>query len=517
MSIRKLSKITVGEMIDLEVNFLGEINAYRMSLVQIGKHFLSHVLNINVFKLDFEEVKKLYVESSNKEDIPTNESEFYKSIVKDYLWLESEPKEKVLEYFYKATDDIKKIDLHLHYIDAELAKLEDSKKTIGWLNGGERYKRNLLEYYKDKNQVAKNEILEFLSENIESYAFSKCKKSLYSAYFSGFFGGEMPYRYSRGLFFDSDFDRYDVRNMTEMSNKFLDLPVPAYKKVKGLYENNQEEFYQFAMEYISGDLEGISNVIDRTHDYITKSHIINNRKDALFAIINHFRNKDYLSAVNMLPMQIEGVFHDVCLAVGIDESRLDISSINEKLRIIQKEFNNFIYFEYYSFKFPVMRNMIAHGKLIESNVEHTAIMLMLDLIPVFELSLSEEIPVNKKIVLLDKALKNDFDSLVSFFDYLDIEIPSFYNRESELEEIIKMYNRDEFWCYIEGKVKSEKIEKVNNSKIMKFVKKLNRTKLCKDKSKDFLKNMPILVQKMKEAELERNAKMQSIQKVMKKN
>lgn len=517
MCSRKLSKLTFGEMIDLEISFIADFDVYRMPLVLIGKHFLSYVLNINVFQSNFEEVKGLYIKSSEKKDIPTSENDFYKEVVKDYLWLEHEPKEKLLELFYKAKDDIENIDSQLDYINKELIKLEDSKKINGWLNGEKRYKRNLLEYYRDKNQVAKNEILDFISKDIEAFAFSKCRKNLHMASLGVFFSGGMPYRYSRGLFFDPDFDRYDVRNMTEMSNKFLDLPVPTYREIKKLYKDDKNEFYHFANEYISGDLEGVKNVLEKTHDYIKKSHIIHNRQDVLVAILNHFKNKDYISVVNILPMQIEGMFHDICLAVGVDESRLDISSMNEKLRIIQKKLNHFIYFEYYSFKFPVIRNMIAHGKLIESNIEHTAIMLMLDLIPVFELSLSEEIPVNKKISLLDKVVKDDFDSLVEFLDYQDVEIQCFYNKSSDLDEALKKYNDDKFWCYLEDKVKSEKIENINNSKIMRFIKKIHGTKLCKDKSSKFLKNMPGLIQEMKEAELNRKAKMEPILQALKQN
>ena len=485
-------------MIDLECNFLGSVNVYRLSLFQIGKHFLSYALNIDAFKLEFEEVKKKYIESSNEKKFPQGEEDFYKQIVKEYLWLENEPKEKLLKYFYRAKDDIESIEQHLNYINVELEKLKNSKRTLGWLNGEKRYKRNLLEYYRDKNQVAKSEILSFMSKDIEAYAFSKCKKNLLSASLN-VFSGRMPYKYSRGLFIDPEFNIYDVRNMTDMSNKFLDLPVSTYKKVKKLHKENQEEFYCFAMDYISGNVEGIINVIEQTYDYINRSHIINSRKNVLLAIIKHFNDKDYVSVVNILPMQIEGIFHDVCLGMGVDESRLDISSINEKLRIIEKELNNFMYFEYYSFKFPVTRNKIAHGRLLEANLEHTAIMLMLDLIPVFELSLSKEIPSNKKMTLLDKVLKNDFGSLIEMFNYQDVVIPSFYCREADLEQALIMYNKDEFWCYIEEKVKSEKIEKINDSKIMKFIKKINGTKLCKSKSSDFLKNMPTLIKKMNKA------------------
>lgn len=67
--------------------------------------------------------------------------------------------------------------------------------------------------------------------------------------------------------------------------------------------------------------------------------------------------------------------------------------------------NHFIYFEYYSFKFPIIRNIVAHGKLIAGDIEQTAIMLMLDLLPVCELATSEDIPIIKNKINKQNHIK----------------------------------------------------------------------------------------------------------------
>lgn len=211
-----------------------------------------------------------------------------------------------------------------------------------------------------------------------------------------FFSGDMPYLYSRGLIARQEFDVYNIKNLTELSNKFLDLPPNAYHEIKELFTNNKDEFYAIAKEYISVGFNENNGLFDKIENLIQTNHIIANRKEILLTIINHYKGRNFISVINMLPMQIEGIFHDICLEIGIDESRLDIASINEKLRIIQSHMNHFIYFEYYSFKFPIIRNIVAHGKLIAGDIEQTAIMLMLDLLPVCELATSEDIPIIKK-------------------------------------------------------------------------------------------------------------------------
>jgi hypothetical protein len=519
MESKKISQLTVGELIDIEFEAFKNCNRCRLSLVQIAKRFLSSLLDIDVYKLDFDSIRSAYIESSGRDKISLVENGFYLEISQRYLYLVHEPKEKLLELFYIATDDLKNINSQLSYIDSENERLINNKKKNGRLNGEERYYKNQLEYYKDKNMSAKEEILEFISCDIEFYAVQKCKKDLMSSLggLTMFFTGSMPYRYSRGLMFNAEFDQYDVRNMTEMSNKFLDLPVGSHREIKELYENDKDKFYLFAKEYISGDMPEFKNALDKIRGFIKSSHIVGNRKEVLNTIIMHYERKDFLSVVNMLPLQVEGMFHDVCLAIGIDESRLDIASINEKLRIIQSHFNQFIYFEYYSFKFPVMRNMVAHGKLVEGNLEHTAIMLMLDLLPVCEFSLSEEIPINKKIKLLKEIGCDKFESLIEMFEYIDTEISSFYRLDKEYELALTLYESDKFWEYLESLLKKEKLENLQKSKVMRFIKKLNATKLAKEKSTNFLKKMPDFIGSMKKEEAERKKRLEPFLKALKAN
>ncbi|WET41679.1 hypothetical protein [Citrobacter enshiensis] len=492
MSKKKLKEITIGELYHLSYDAFEKHNKSRMTLRQIGRQFIDYTLGLNSFKIDFSQVRLNFINESGIQDVTEDENEFYKYIAKWYVGLEKEPRDMVLDLFYHASDDLQKIDSQLKLINAHLKGLEEKKKISGWLNGEERYDRNLYEYYRDKNQSAKDEILKFLAEDLEDYALLKCQHHYTLLPTLGFFTGPMPYSYSRGIMF-SNLDSFDVEQMTVMSNKFLDLPLPQYTLINSLYKNDKEKFYEFAKGFISGEIEGLDCALDKIEGYFLTSHIIGKRRDVLSVIISHYKNEDYVSVVNMLPMQIEGIFHDICTELGIDESRLDISSINEKLRILKDSIHGFIYFEYYSFKFPVIRNIVAHGKLVEADIEQEAIMLMLDLLPVCDMAVSDEIPVFRKIKLLNKILCNDFESLMKYMSLYDIVIPDFYDLADDIQTAESKLSSDNFWTYLRNEVKKSEVKDINESNIVKFVKNLNGRKICKQRANEFLKDLPNVI------------------------
>lgn len=518
MQNKKISKLTGSELKEIENFTFNEHSLFDLSLTEIAKKLLSNLLELNIYESSFENVRASYVESSNHEDVSSEEITFHKEICKRYLYIKFEPRKKLLELFSKARLDIKKINSQLAYINSEELKLSDTKKEKGRLTGEERYYRNQLDCYKQKNILAKTEIIDFLTDDIESYALNECKEILGINFnFTKLFTGEMPYRYSYGHFFKNIINEFDVRSLNNISNKFLDLPFGSHKKIEKLYLNDKKEFYILAKEYIQGELPDFENAFVKINGYIKSNHIINRRAEVLTTILEHYKNKDFLSVVNMLPLQIEGIFHDICLAVGINESRLDIASINEKLRIIQSSFDHFIYFEYFSFKFPVIRNMVAHGQLIEDNHEHTAIMLILDLLPVCEFSTSTKIPVNNKIKLIKEANNQNFNSLIKLLDFIEVEIPVFYRLEEQYISGIALYRSEEFWNYIESELANEKIEEINKSIILKFIGKLKTSRLAEEKCEYFFQNLSKYIEERTKEAINRKKRVEDFLKLLKSN
>ncbi|EAU5324428.1 hypothetical protein EFI09_24210, partial [Salmonella enterica] len=78
------------------------------------------------------------------------------------------------------------------------------------------------------------------------------------------------------------------------------------------------------------------------------------------------------------------------------------------------------------------------------------------------------------------------------------------------------FRSEEFWNFITDEIKKEKTDRINNSAIMKFLKKINEKKLSPEKSKDFFKSMPSIIKEMKEIESKRKDYINKILKDIKK-
>jgi hypothetical protein len=216
--------------------------------------------------------------------------------------------------------------------------------------------------------------------------------------------GDSPYAFGR-RYHMAPADPYDVRSLDEYSNKFMDLPVSSYREFVKECKISPEKFKEYATAYINGIPGELPSVQEKLADLVERSHILFIRKQVIETMLRHFANKDYISFVSMAPLQIEGIFADICRGIGISESQLDISSLNDKLQHIDERMRSFFFFEYYSFKFPVLRNLVAHGGLVDGELEDTAIHLMLDLLPVCELTISEELPIMHALEVLTACLK----------------------------------------------------------------------------------------------------------------
>lgn len=481
---KKISTLTVGKFIEIRKEVFDDERIFDYSFLEIGKLFLSKILEINTEQSNFKDIRNEYIESSKNKEISELEIDFYKDICFKYLSLEKEPKETLFNSYRQVTKDLEEIEKNILYINSEIKKLENKKQSKDLkYNIEDRYYSNQLSFYKEKNFIAKNEIIDFLVKDIKNDAIKKSQKESSSSYqFTNLFNKIMPYKFSKAPLFSFLGNDYDVRDLTPLSNKFLDLAARAYPEIKNLYNDNKEEFFEFAKMYISEKINDKEDVITEIINLIETNHILNRRKDVLKTIFNHYKNEDYISVVNILPLQIEGIFHDISIELGISESQSNKTAINELLKILDKNTSSFHYFEYYSFIFPITRNKVAHGELIEDNLEHTAIMLILDLLPVCQFAVSEDIKINKVIKLMKNIEKNGKeDELLEFIQYLDICIPKFYKISSLRENILKKYSEDKFWDYINEKIMEEDINNLEKENLIKYIGILKKNKIAYDK------------------------------------
>ncbi|OQY47310.1 MAG: hypothetical protein DRR08_33820 [Candidatus Parabeggiatoa sp. nov. 2] len=400
------------------------------------------------------------------------------------MQLVKEPRESLLNLYNNASKDLQSIQANLDYLQTDKERIEKIKKAGNLLSGKQRYRLKMIDFYRQKNISAREEIINFLSLGIRKRASSDSSKKRLRLRIPSIFSNKGPYNFAKRMFLGED--SYNIQHFSEASNKFLDLYIKEYKKMRDLFKINKNAFFVQAEKYIDD-----KGYVSKISDLLEKSHLLNSRKKVITALINHYNNGDYISFINMVPLQIEGIFHDYCLELGIDQSTIEISSINEKLELINKKDSEFYHFEYYSFIFPVIRNDVAHGRLIFCD-KNTSIMLFLDLLHVCELVFSESLPVNqmvnmaKKIseAIKRKTVKYSYSDLIDWIEFIDIEIPSFYQLDDTCDAIRREYEEDGFWNYLENKYLEEE---ENRADLDKAIAKLKRNNVAKNRCQRFLK------------------------------
>lgn len=491
----KANSMTFGELISLRTSVLKEHDIFALGKKAVAKTFVQKMLNLER-ETTFQEVEAAFRSSNFSDGTPDEADKFWPFIEKEYLHLEIEPSNKFLEVSMQVSNDLARIASNLKYIKHERNALEDKKIKHGRLSPNERYYRNQLDYFENKNIVARNEIVDFMADGIRPYAIKKSSvpSPLHNPF--GFIFGDSPYRFGRAFLWAIN-DPYDVRSLDEYSNKFTDLPVQAHIDLIEDCKKSPENFRELALAYINGDPDHFHSTKEKIIDFVSRSHLLGRRKQVIETMLKHFERKDYISFVSIAPLQIEGIFADICRELGVSESQLDISSLNAKLEHIDGKMNSFFYYEYYSFKFPVLRNLVAHGGLVDGELENTAIHLMLDLLPVCELTISEDLPINHAMKVLDEANKKKFDKLVDWLSLRDqVEIPDFYNEQAKIDATDAHYSSPEFWEYLESQLTTlTDVSEVKGSIPVKTASLIKNKGLATEQAIKFLKSSGSVAEK----------------------
>lgn len=478
---------TVGEIFRLSAKVLNENDVFKMGKRQLAKIFLRELLDLNTSATD-EELESTYKARTPRKEIPSEPEEFWSFVEKEYLHLEAEPKTTFAELSFRVNEDLIALDENISYIKTELKSIEEKKNNNGRLTANERYYRNQLEYFKQKNLVAKEEIIDFMTHKIKRHAIIKSSVKRPATTFGFSLFGDAPYAFGRRLYWVPA-DPYDARSLDEYSNKFMDLPLSSYKTLLKECKSSPDKFNEYATAYINGIPGTLPSIREKLESLTDKSHILFSRKQIIETMLRHFEERDYISFVSMAPLQIEGIFADICREIGVSESQLDISSLNDKLQHIDERVPGFFSFEYYSFKFPVLRNLVAHGGLVDGELKDTAIHLMLDLLPVCELTISEDLPIMHALKVLNEASNGDNKQLMEWVELRKLGIPDFYAAQEKITKAEAHYISQEFWNHLENELKKLKdADQIKSSEPFKIAGKLKRSNIATDQAKQFLQN-----------------------------
>lgn len=434
------------------------------------------------------ELEKAYRDAGISDSLPEGSDAFWAFVAEQDLYLEADPAEKLVELTRRVQKDLRAIAENLEYIASEKEALALKGQRGDRLTPEERYYEHQLAYYEQRNTAARDEIIVFVTNGITAHAQRQASRRPKWLGMVSALLGAMPYA------FDADhrgsmWDTYDVRCLDEFSNKFTDVPLPNYEVIIREIKQSPEKFKEIATAYIQGKPGVLRSVREKLTDLVAKSHILATRTTVIETMLKHYEAEDYLSFVSMAPMQIEGIFADICLEIGVSEKELDKSSLNSKLDHINRSSMIFLFFEYYAFKFPVLRNRVAHGGLVDGDLEDTAVKLMLDLLPVCELAASEELPTRKALTVLREAARGDRKKLLEWIEIeRSVRIPPFYDVKDDTQRVLVHLESDAFWEGLSGDLKKlDDPEKVKKSKPVKIAGLLKSSGIASARAERFLK------------------------------
>jgi len=509
---KSIEDLTGGDLHEIFEKLRKSRLIFTCSFSQISKHFLKDFLEVNPFNVDFGTLVKAYLDhvkfdnwteekpiheifpNYNKErkekllEVTNDETKFHYYICKKYFDLVREPRSTLLEAFEKSRDDIREIDDNLTEINSELEKLNQVNNSTD-----NQVKKPILFYYKEKNERAKSELLEFLKSEIDDYALSNSyDNSILSALMLRDYVG---YRWSP--------ESYRPKFPDDLENKFGDLPIRKYYELRRLRKENPTEFYKFLTNYISDNA-----VVYRTKSLIEENHILHSKKEIILETLNIYDHGAKIMFAMAVPSIIEGIFHDLCVLIGEDENELLNEGFQQKVNRLQNVLDFDLHYEYYSFRFRIIRNKVSHGRLTKADVDELSDLMLLDLFDICKLVSSDKLDINRKRFLIDelgKTLDNpDYEFLMKYILLKDIKIPVFYKLEDQISKIEELIDKDGFWQFLDDQlINSAEFVKhgiyivltaikksgVNTKKCVEFLKKLGIKKADKELANRYIRHL----------------------------
>ncbi|MHB8203997.1 MAG: hypothetical protein ACYDHG_09885, partial [Desulfomonilaceae bacterium] len=357
--------VTGAELEELIQELLNHGRLFQLDDDGIARSFVDHFFDGNAWKLSLgqlrEVVAKLY---GCSEDIPSDSDQVPNWVRKELFVFEYLPRDKLAEIYSWASKDLSTIETNIAYCELAIQKVKQRKPKTDADPSDERFYR----YYLQLNRDAKNEIIDVLTDTNKIW-----RKALSASY--------RPYSMIGGLTMQTPWsfrwypERFHPSNFSSVRHAFGRLPSREIHKIQNLYEaQDKTPFYERLEEVVagSGALEDIRRLLD-------EHHLLADRKRVLLPALEAYEREEFELFISATATQIEGIIADGCCLSGISLEKLRLGSIIEKLEVLVRDTAVHIDYVYYAFKFPVLRNRIAHGHMLRDDVRHAAHLLLLDL------------------------------------------------------------------------------------------------------------------------------------------
>ena len=450
--------ILVGDVSDSIDDVRSKYDLLNTEYGTLTRCFLDFFLEDDCLTLPFDQLKAKYIErfEINEEELQetgNTESDFYKEIVESYFNIIPNEPHKLKQLVQMVIEDLKKIESDK---DLYINKLEELKNKS--FEDGKNYEEKLLIHFINKLKKAEEEILDYIKNDLRKAANkSRYKKLIWLKFMS-----DLTYSYNYAP------RKYKIESVSEISNKLGEIQLRRYYELKELYRTDKDIF----LKELQRDFD-LDETINSIKDYIVRNRRLSERKELLEDILDLKSSGKAQLFCNVVPQQIEGILYDYCVEFGIEESSLINSTLGDKINLLKENDNDVIDYEYFAFKFPVIRNRVAHGKLITQDLDLNSWLLLLDLKYVCRLLLSPDLECNRKVAIVNKLDQNsNLLELLEVAIVMKSGIEGFYedarSRLENLKEIVRSKLLDSEFPYESINMDNKK-EVLHSLRILKKV------------------------------------------------
>jgi hypothetical protein len=224
---------------------------------------------------------------------------------------------------------------------------------------------------------------------------------------------------------------------------FQETPIYESIRIANLKKTDKDSYLRELQKYIE-DYKICEKILSTTSD----NFYLSERLPVFEIAIDCFKNENYLPFICLAVPQIEGMFTDYMNIIGVNSSG---NSITTKLERLNNQDRLWGYI-YYAFDFPNIRNNVAHGYIIKSNLEEIASDILLDLVYIVKMIDSRDLEYKKAIDFLEDIAKEDDDKEKSkkVLDRFDL-----YGNMTMFDDKTYAETDEDIYTEIEDEIKSE--------------------------------------------------------------
>jgi|GEM_PF-3386689 len=430
-------RLFIKEEIDIDLDNLklNEINFILQKGLEVGANYV------------FSEKENTTLSENDNIDINVLYSAFSEKILRINKNIDM----VFLDVFSKISADLKKIEETIQICKGKLNqyKIDDENNHT--------YDISKMKYFIDMNLEAQKEIVNFLHTDFKQYILKEATPPF--PLISDFFD-KSPYHYAWAPFV------YSPDQLFTVEVKFA-FETVRYRDPYNLYISDRPGYYLLLDKYIKEN-----DITKEILDIVEKNHLLHERVTLFKEAISDYQTNKYSAFINIAVLQIEGLFSEYLNHLGINrnnkiEKGLTLIPKLERIKELKVRGNStFLGYEYFVFEFPVLRNKVAHGGIVEK-VEETAHEILLDLYYLIRTLDSDELPINEAVNLmknidisdlnsiyniLTAAMNNNFLMEIITCENTDHELILFYGLKDQVEGLRNSLLNKNFSDYIIKKI-----------------------------------------------------------------